>query len=90
MAAALLTYRRDHREYKNLTKIGKGSCPDQLIGGIIFCGSYEGREAWIRRLNQSHPSRFNHFVCFVDVESPYALQFGFAEWASPNHPYVCR
>lgn len=64
------------------------SCPNQLIGGIIFCGSEAGRRRWIERLNQRHPSRFNYFVCFRDVQSPWALLFGTAEWASVDVPYI--
>jgi hypothetical protein len=85
MAAMLITRRKDQADFK---KSGK-SCPEQIIGGVLFCGSDEGREAWIRRLNR-HPSRFNHFVCFRDVQSPFALAFGFAEWKSVDCPYILR
>ena len=82
---AILTYRKNQRGFKPGM-----ACPTQLIGGVIFCGSSEARNNWIKRLNQKHPSRFNHFVCFRDVQSDYALQFGFADWASISHPYVDR
>jgi hypothetical protein len=81
--SAILTYRRDQRTYRPGLP-----CPDQLIGGIIFCGSDAGRRAWIKRLHEKHPGRFNHFVCFVDVQSPFALMFGFAEWNVSEKPYV--
>jgi hypothetical protein len=80
---AILTHRKNQLGY-----VPGQPCPNQLIGGIIFCGSAEGRRAWIKRLNERHPSRFNHFVCFVDVQSPYALQFCFAEWQTSEKPYV--
>jgi hypothetical protein len=79
---ALLTHRRDHREFKRSPK--PLPCGDQLIGGIVFCGSKEGRDNWVRLLSQRHPSRFNYFVFFRDVQSPWALQFGFADWAFPR------
>jgi hypothetical protein len=82
---ALLTRRENQVGFK---KSGM-SCPKQLIGGVLFCGSKEGREVWIKRLNR-HPNRFNYFVCFRDVQSEWALQFGFAEWANIDHPYVDR
>lgn len=72
----LLTRRKDQfRAPKN--------CPagETLIGGILFCGSEEGRRNWIRMLSQRHPSKFNSFTCFRDVNCEHALQFGFAEWA---------
>lgn len=87
----LVTRRRDQIEVRRGGK--RTACPNQIIGGVIFCGSQEGRENWIRLLSQRHPSRFNHFVCFRDVQSAYALQFSFAEWAYENGPdyvYVCR
>jgi hypothetical protein len=80
----MLTRRCNQAGFK---KSGR-SCPNQLIGGIIFCDTAEGRRAWIRRLNQNHPLRFNYFVCFRDVHSPFALQFGHAEWAPVDRPYV--
>ncbi len=81
-ARCILTHRRDQVTYRPDLP-----CPDQLIGGIIFCGSKEGRDAWVKRLGRM-PQRFNHFVFFRDVQSDFALQFGFAEWASTDHPYI--
>lgn len=85
--AAILTRRRDQRGYKPGMP-----CPDQLVGGVLFCGSAEAREEWIRRLSKAHPLRFNHFVCFRDVQSPWALQFGHHAWRDTPaaHVYVCR
>mgnify|MGYP001615463564 FL=1 len=31
----------------------------------------------------------NHFVCYRDVQSEFALQFCVAAWAG-SHPYICR
>lgn len=83
----LLTYRRDQRGYKPGMP-----CGGQLIGGILFCGSAESREEWIRRLSESHPLRFNHFVCFRDVQSPWALSFGHHDWndTPADHVYINR
>lgn len=68
------------------------SCPDQLIGGVIFCGSEAGRDAWIKRLNRKHPTRFNHFVKFRDRQGEFALMFDFSpcqfELHRDNAPYV--
>jgi hypothetical protein len=69
---AMLSYRRNQVTYK-----AGMSCPDQLIGGIIFAKTSEARDAWIKRLNR-HWQRFNYFVRFNDVQG-YALQFG-CDW----------
>lgn len=82
---SILTYRRDQVTFKP-----DMLCGDQLIGGIIFCGSAQGRDNWIRYLNKKHPTHFNHFVCFMDVQSPFALQFGFADWTTIDRPYILR
>lgn len=50
-----------------------------MIGGIIFCGSKQGQLNWVHRLNKLHPSKFNYFVFFNDVQGP-AVQFGYADW----------
>jgi hypothetical protein len=78
---AILTYRRDQVTYKPGMP-----CANQLIGGIIFCGSKVGQQAWIDRLFRT--GKFNYFVKFNDVQSPYALQFGFSEWVVPGCKYI--
>ncbi len=83
---AMLTHRRDQLGFRRAEH--PLPCGNTLIGGIIFCGSAQGREGWVRRLNKLHPNRFNYFVYFRDIQSPFALQFGFAEWASLDHPYI--
>ena len=79
----LLTYRRDQVTYREGMP-----CGDQLIGGIIFCDTAAGRHAWIRRLFEDHWQHFNYFVKFSDVNSPYALQFGFASWVTPGCAHI--
>jgi hypothetical protein len=73
---AMLTRRKDQVTFKPGMPAG-----ETLIGGVLFCGSEEGRMNWVRILSQKHPSKFNNFVFFKDVQSDYALQFGFAEWS---------
>lgn len=33
---------------------------------------------------------FNHFVCFRDVRSAFALTIGYAQWVRSGDVYICR
>ncbi len=85
MSRNLIARRRDQVGY-----LGAPIAADQIIGGIIFCGSSEGRKAWIERLNKHHWQKFNYFVCYRDTQCQWALQFGHATWIplSRSTPYV--
>lgn len=75
MGNAILTRRRDQRGFKPGMPAG-----GTVIGGILFCNSAAARDAWVRRLYRT--GRFNSFVYFRDVKTPYAVQFGWADWAA--------
>lgn len=58
-----------------------------ITQGIRGYKSSADRKRAIKMMIRS--GRFNHFVCFRDVKSEFALQFGFAEWARErNCPYI--
>jgi hypothetical protein len=77
-ARAVLTRRRHQVEYRRMVKAGQTpAAGETIIGGVLFCGSAAGRQGWIDRLAKLG---FNSFVTFRDVQSPWALQFGWADW----------
>lgn len=84
---AIITRRRDQLDYKRAAKMGKElPCGNQIVGGVIFCESKEGQEGWVRRLFKAGIA--NRFVFFRDVQSPYAVQFVWADWAGTTDPSV--
>lgn len=58
----------------------------QIVSRIRGYASSADRE---RAIKQLFRKGYNHFVCFRDVQSEFALQYGLALWAG-NYPYVCR
>ena len=41
-------------------------------------------------ITQLHKKGWNYFVCYVDVQSHYALLVGNADWVEPGGKHVCR
>lgn len=85
---ALITRRRDQIDYvRKLRDTGVAlPCGNQIIGGVVFCGSKEAQLGWVRRLFKAGIA--NSFVFFCDRQSPYAVQFGWADWAGIEHPSI--
>jgi len=50
---------------------------------------YASRADRERAIKQLFRKGWNHFVCFRDVQSEFALQYGLALWAG-NSPYILR
>lgn len=43
-----------------------------------------------RAIAQLRRRGFNYFVCYRDVQSPFALNFGVATWVAPGGVYINR
>jgi hypothetical protein len=55
-----------------------------MVRGYQSCGDRKRAIAMLRRLG------YNHFVCFKDVNSDYALMYNKASWVEPGSIYVDR
>lgn len=64
---------------------------DGSVSGVRGYGSARARERAIRDMAAAGcEPPINYFVCFSDVQSPYALQYGHAAWVAPGTISVQR
>lgn len=61
----------------------------KITGRLFSHRGYQTDADRERAIKQLQRRGFNHFVCYRDVASDYALAATWSEWAV-GRPYVCR
>jgi hypothetical protein len=51
---------------------------------------YDSAKARAQAIKQFRKSGLNHFVCYRDVQSDFALVFGWCDWVAPGSAYIAR